>query len=74
MTDKSQTANSASTKGVDVFIEIANASLDLVYALVAAARKAKVRRAKDAATASELRLTTLLHGPRPRLRDGDSVP
>jgi hypothetical protein len=73
MTDKSQTRETVSRKSIDVFIEVANASLDVIYALFAAARKAKLQRTKDL-NASELRLTTLLHGPRPRLRDGDSVP
>jgi len=74
MTNTSETKIAASKKSIDIFIEVANASLDLVYSLFAAARKAGVRRAKGAASASELRLTTLLHGPRPRSRDGDSVP
>lgn len=78
MTDKSERIDTTSKKSVDMFIEVANASLDLLYALVAATSKARTRymdrRAKAAASASELRLTTLLHGPRPRLRDTDSVP
>ena len=74
MTNTSETKAVASKKSVDVFIDVANASLDLVYALVAAANKARRDRIREAAAATELRLTTLRHGPHPRLRDTDSVP
>lgn len=57
-----------------MFIEIVKDLLDAVSALVAAAKKDRIARVKGVATVSELRLTTLQHGPRPRLRDGDSVP
>lgn len=57
-----------------MFIEIVKDLLDAVSALVAAAKKDRIPRVKRVATVSELRLTTLQHGPRPRLRDGDSVP
>ena len=74
MTNTAETKAVASKKSVDIFIDVANASLDLVYALVAAANKARRARIREAASASELRLTTLRHGPHPRLRDTDSVP
>ena len=52
MTNTSETKAVASKKSVDVFIDVANASLDLVYALVAAANKARRDRIREAAAAT----------------------